>query len=78
MTGSRSQDVGYAVGATEPRRLGYSLNEAVSYAVPTSDLRRRILDGEKIAFRVGPWERRLKEKELQKLRAFAMNPRESK
>jgi hypothetical protein len=50
-------------------RLGYSLNEVVAYAIPAADLQ-RIAAGSKVAFKVGPWQRQLKDKELGKLRAF--------
>lgn len=51
-------------------RLGYSLDETVSYAIPTPDLL-RIVSGTRVAFKVGPWERRLKDKELQRIRDLA-------
>jgi hypothetical protein len=51
-------------------RLGYSLDETVIYAIPTQDLV-RILLGTQVAFKVGPWERRLKAKELQRMRDFS-------
>jgi len=51
-------------------RLGYSLDETAIYAIPTADLR-RILSGTQVAFKVGPWERRLKDKELQRIRDLA-------
>lgn len=49
--------------------IGYKLDEMVAYAIPTADLI-RILNGTTIAFKVGPWERQFKTKELAKLRAF--------
>jgi len=51
-------------------RLGYSLDETVIYEIPTRDLL-RILLGTQVAFKVGPWERRLKEKELKRMRDFS-------
>jgi hypothetical protein len=50
--------------------IGYKLDETVAYALPTADLL-RILSGSSIAFKVGPWERQFKPKEVAKLRALA-------
>jgi hypothetical protein len=50
-------------------RIGYSLDETVAYPIPAVDLV-RIAGGTSVAFKVGPWERTLKPKELARIREF--------
>jgi hypothetical protein len=50
-------------------RIGYSLDETVAYPMPTADLA-RIVDGTRVAIKVGPSERALKPKELARIREF--------